>query len=72
MLAGSPIFAQEALSQPTDLWLAAEFPDLTEHIGDDTALCLALSNIARPLARVPRSRSNISVWTGLLRCSRRS
>jgi uncharacterized membrane protein len=52
MLAGTPGFAQDALSKPAGLWLATDFPDITEHIGDNATLGITLSNVNRPLATV--------------------
>jgi uncharacterized membrane protein len=51
-LAGAPAFAQDAPPKPAGLWLATDFPDLTEHIGDDATLGITLSNVSRPLATV--------------------
>lgn len=52
MLAGAPAVAQDAPPKPPGLWLATDFPDLTEHIGDDATLGITLSNVSRPAATV--------------------
>ena len=57
MLAAAPAFAEEPSARdpqakPAGLWLATDFPSLTEHIGDVTALPVTLSNVGKPLTTV--------------------
>jgi hypothetical protein len=44
-LAAAPSFAQEQQAKPPGLWLPTDFPDLTEHIGDDPTLAFSLTGI---------------------------
>lgn len=57
--AGMPALAQDQTGKPSGLWLATDFPALTERIGDDARLDITLSNVNRPLATVSFSLTGL-------------